>query len=118
VVLPDGEVEGIITGARAVASKTSGATSLVMTFETDDGDQVNLQPMLVASRGGSSTLTDNNVAVARDLAAIPADQPIGLAALVERLTGARVWLDLSEQTDRDGRPINRVEDGGALGDEE
>jgi hypothetical protein len=118
VVLPDGEVEGTITGARAVTGKTSGATSLVLTLETDEGDLVNLQPMLIASKGGPSTLTDNNVAVSRDMAAVPEDQPIGLAALVERLTGARVWVDLSEQTDRDGRPINRIEDGGPLGDDE
>jgi hypothetical protein len=112
-VLADGEYTGEITGARLVTGKSSGATSLVMTFRTDDGQTVALQPMLLHSQGGPSTLTETNVAIARDLAGIDGDDPIAADALVARLTGARVWLDLSEQVNRtDGRPINRVEDGG------
>ena len=108
VVVEDGEYQVTVTGARAITSKT-GATSVILAAE-HDGEGLRLQPMLVASPGGPSDLTADNIVILKTIAALDVDGESTLADLINELAGKQCLLELKELTDKQGNPINRVVD--------
>lgn len=106
-VLPEGDHEVTIEGARVVSGK-SGSASVVPVVKTDTGEYVKVRPMLVFSPGGVSNLVDENRACLAEMAGVKPGEQIDMDTLLKRIAGARVGVQLIETADMRGLPINEI----------
>jgi hypothetical protein len=110
VLFSEGSYDIAVAGARVIPHK-SGARSVELTLqESNSGDYLDMDRMMVHSPGGASRQTRHNVAMLTDLADLEEGTEVTLSSLVDKLSQGdiRAEVTIYVSTDMDGKPCNKL----------